>query len=190
MLLTHYYHQNERPFQSLSALSDRDALEIISSLQGRAGLVYRRFNNPESYLKLRRETENWLRNEFINKGGKPKSNYPHYFVVDRSTWIEAGYNGHFDRIEMPITSIDPEQISFTYPDSMVSYWLQTQTDKDYYRSEYHGRVFSLAETTQLIDRFGIPDREWETQANRKYDLFIEAQVWNISVTNPLMSVKA
>jgi hypothetical protein len=85
MLLTHYYDRADRPFQSLSALSDQDALEKISILQQRQGLVYRRFNNPENYLKLRRETEIWLRNEFINKGGKPESNYPYYFVVDRSS---------------------------------------------------------------------------------------------------------
>jgi hypothetical protein len=179
MLLTHYYDRADRPFQSLSALSDQDALEKISILQQRQGLVYRRFNNPENYLKLRRETEIWLRNEFINKGGKPESNYPYYFVVDRSSWIESGYNGHFNKIEIPLKDFEPKQISFTYPDSMVSYWLQTQTCKNYYRDEYHGRVFSMDEILKLIDRFGISDRDWQLQTDRKYDLFIEAQIWNI-----------
>ena len=81
---------------------------------------------------------------------------------------------------MPIADFDPEQISFTYPDSMLSYWLQTQTDKEYYHPEYHGRVFYLHEIPELINLYGIPDREWQTQADRKYDLFIEAQVWNIT----------
>jgi hypothetical protein len=26
-------------------------------------------------------------------------------------------------------------------------------------------------------QLGIPDREWETDPARKYDIFIEAQVW-------------
>lgn len=81
---------------------------------------------------------------------------------------------------MPISDFDPEQISFTYSDSMLSYWLQTQTDKEYYHLEYHGQVFSLNELSQLIDQYGIPKREWQTQADRKYDLFIEAQIWNIT----------
>ena len=29
LLLTHYYHQAKRPFQSLSALSDYEALELM-----------------------------------------------------------------------------------------------------------------------------------------------------------------
>ena len=82
MLLTHYYDRVDLPFKSLSALSDRDALAIISNLQQRDGLVYRRFNHPENYLRSRRETEKWLKNEFINQGGKPKFSYPQYFVVD------------------------------------------------------------------------------------------------------------
>jgi hypothetical protein len=178
MQLTHYYHQNDRPFQSLSALTDRAALSVIAKLQHRQGLVYRRFRDPENYLKLRRETEHWLRNEFIKKGGKPVTNYPQYFVVDRSAWIESGYNNKFDLIQIPLASLKPQQISFTYPDSMVSYWLQSQSDKDYYQPEYHGRVFAIDEIVEIIDRFGIPDREWQNQPERKYDLFIEVQVWS------------
>ena len=35
----------------------------------------------------------------------------------------------------------------------------------------------MTEIYQIIDRFGIPDREWQTEPTRKYDLFIEAQGW-------------
>jgi hypothetical protein len=178
MLLTHYYHQNDRPFQSLSALNHRAALTVISNLQHREGLVYRRFRDPEHYLKFRCETEHWLRTEFIKKGGKPLANYPQYFTVGRAIWIELGYGGNFDRIQIPLTVFNSEQISFTYPDSMVSYWLQSQSDQEYYQTEYHGRVFSIDEITKIIDRFGIPDREWQNQPERQYDLFIEAQVWS------------
>ena len=61
---------------------------------------------------------------------------------------------------------------------MVSYWLRSQTDKVYYHLEYHGQVFSFDEIIKIIDKFGIPNQEWRTEETRKYDLFIEAQVWN------------
>jgi hypothetical protein len=178
MMLTHYYDRANLPFQTLSALDDRSALDIIYSLKERDGAVYRRFKHPEAYLKSRRATELWLRNEFISKGGKPVSIYPKYFVVDCSIWIEDGYTGYSNKIEIPITDFEPNQVSFTYPDSMVSYWLQSQRERDYYRSAYHGQVFTLAEIQKIIDRFGIPEREWQIDPHRKYDLFIEAQVWN------------
>ncbi len=67
MILTHYYHENDRPFQILSSLSDERALSIISSLRDR------------------------------------------------------------------------------------------DTDRVFYHSEYHGKVFNLIEIKQIIEQFGIPD---------------------------------
>jgi hypothetical protein len=67
---------------------------------------------------------------------------------------------------------------------VFSHWLGSQIDaaatfcdRVFYHPEYHGRVFGAIEINQIIDRFGIPDREWQTQIARKYDLFIEVQVW-------------
>jgi hypothetical protein len=177
MMLTHYHHERDRPFQTLAAVSEGKALNIIARLKKRTGAVYRRFNNPAAYLSHRRETESWLRDEFIKKGGKPTAKYPQYFVVDFSSWIEEGYNGQSKAIRIPISAFDADRVSFTYPDSMISYWLNSQTDRDFYHPEYHGQVFSSIEIHEIIDRFGIPQREWETDPTRKYDLFIEAQVW-------------
>ena len=177
MLLTHYHHRDDAPFQTLSSLSDEDALSAISNVSGRTGLVYRRFKKPEQYLKQRREAESWVRQSFINKGGKPISTYPHYFVVERAKWIEEGYNGQGRAIQFPISAFQPEHVSFTYPDSMISHWLQSQTDQPFYHPEYHGQVFVLSEVRKLIDAFGIPDEQWRTEESRKYDLFIEAQIW-------------
>ncbi len=177
MMLTHYYHEDDRPFQTLSSLSDKAALNIISNLKDRSGSVYRRFDRPMEYLRQRRITENWLRDEFIKKGGEPLAKYPQYFTIDRSAWIEDGYNVKSKTVQIPLANFNPDRVSFTYPDSMISYWLKSQPDKIFYHPEYHGKVFRLSEIEEIIDRFGIPNREWETDPARKYDLFIEAQVW-------------
>ena len=177
MLLTHYHHQADAPFQNLSALSNKDALSAIARLSQRTGAVYRRFRNPAQYLEQRRETEDWLRSEFIRKGGQPISRYPHYCVVEQSVWIEEGYNGQSGKVQVSLDACCLDQISFTYPDSMVSYWLRSQRDQVFYRPEYHGQVFVLSEIANIIEQVGIPTEEWRTEASRKYDLFIEAQVW-------------
>jgi hypothetical protein len=177
MILTHYHHKNDPPFQNLSSLSDEEALSIIISLRDRSGLVYRRFENPEKYLQHRRQAESWLRQEFIKKGGQPVSTYPQYFVVGRSMWIEEGYDGESRMVQFPISFFQDKQVSFTYPDSMISYWLKGQTDKIFYRPEYHGQVFNLSEIYQMIAVFDIPVEEWRTEELRRYDLFIEAQIW-------------
>ena len=147
------------------------------NLGDRTGAVYRRFSNPQNYLRQRQETEGWLRQEFIHKGGQPISAYPQYFVVERAVWIEEGFNGQSSAIQMPLSTFSPKQVSFTYPDSMISYWLRNRTDQEFYRPEYHGQVFMLNEICRIINEFGIPGEEWRTDGKRKYDLFIEAQVW-------------
>jgi hypothetical protein len=177
VILKHYYHKDDYPFKTLSSLSEQEALCVISNLSGRNGDVYRRFNNPEKYLKQRKETEDWVRTEFIKKGGQPISIYPQYFVIEQAIWIEEGYNGQSSTVQFPMSAFSPNQVSFTYPDSMISYWLKDQADKVFYHPEYHGKVFNLSEISQIISDFGIPHEEWRTEESRKYDLFIEAQVW-------------
>jgi hypothetical protein len=186
MILTHYYHQDDPPFQNLSLLTHEEALSVISSLRNRVGAVYNRFKDPKKYLSQRRETEQWVRQEFIKKGGKPISAYPHYFTLDRAAWIETGYEGQSKQIHFPVSTFQPEQVSFTYPDSMISYWLQSQVKEVFYCSEYHGRVFTLSEIYKVVDKFGIPHEEWQTAKDRKYDLFIEAQVWTSIPSQPTL----
>ena len=187
MILTHYYHKDDRPFETLSSLFEDEALSVMFNLGKRTGAVYDRFNNPQKYWRQRLKTESWLRQEFIQKGGIPISLYPLYFVVGRAVWIEEGFNGQSSIIEIPLTAFNHKQISFTYPDSMISYWLKNQTEQKFYHSEYHGQVFTLSEICQVIDEFGVPGEEWQTDETRKYDLFIEAQVWdNISVKKRLL----
>lgn len=177
MILMHYHHENDNPFQNLSSLTAEEALSVMFSLRDRDGSVYRRFRDPEKYLKQRREAECWVRQEFIRKGGQPISAYPHYFVVEQAVWIEEGYNGQSRVVQFPVSAFEANRVSFTYPDSMISYWLRSQTDQVFYHPAYHGQVFGLSEICKIIDMFGIPSEEWRSEETRRYDLFIEAQVW-------------
>jgi hypothetical protein len=185
MILTHYHHKADRPFRNLSALSDAAALAVIADLQSRSGAVYRRFRDPVQYLAQRRSTECWLREAFIQQGGRPQSAYPHYFVVGRSSWIEAGFEGEYGMVQLPIEAFPTETVSFTYTDSMISHWLRSQTEQEFYQPEYHGQVFDRCGISQIIDQLGLPGEAGRSLpvADRssvvasRYNLFIEAQVW-------------
>jgi hypothetical protein len=193
MILTHYHHKADRPFQNLAALSDAAALAVIADLQSRSGAVYRRFRDPVPYLAQRRSTERWLREAFIQQGGRPQSAYPHYFVVGRSSWIEAGFEGEYGMVQLPIAAFPVETVSFTYTDSMISHWLRSQTEQAFYHPEYHGRVFGLSGIHQVIATFGLPGEAWRSTTGddqslavaSRYNLFIEAQVW-IKTTPTMM----
>jgi len=187
VIITHYYHKNDLPFQRLTTLPDDEALLLMEQLSEKSGLVYRRFKNPPNYLSDRKITEKWLYDEFIKTGGNPKLKSPYYFVVEKSLWIEEGYNGESLQIQIPVEKIDPSIISFTYSDSMVSFWLGEQLGKPFYKHDYHGKVFSLEEIKTIINVVGIPNDEWKTELSKKYDFFIEAQLWDEQPINQYMN---
>lgn len=109
--------------------------------------------------------------------------HPKYFSVGPALWIEEGYNEQSKTVQLLLSSVPATQVSFTYPDSMVSYWLRTQTDQRFYQSAYHGQVFTVGEIFDIIEHFGLPSEVWRTDPTRKHDIFIEAQLWSDILSN-------
>ena len=121
--LTHYYSSDKEPFQSLSALSDEEAIEIMEKLCDDTPYG-ERFKNPIQYLKKRKDTEQWVREEFIAKGGRPKDPYPIPMVLGSSKWLvkAAPDPAKHGEIRIPLSIFMEYDVSFTYPDSMISRW--------------------------------------------------------------------
>ena len=44
------------------------------------------FTNPAWYIRARKETESWLQEEFISKGGSPQGKYPIY-MTGQKLWV-------------------------------------------------------------------------------------------------------
>lgn len=119
--ITHYYKRGSSPIKTLSALTESEALKIMESLSDDSPL-FARFKEPIQYLNSRRQTEKWLRDEFIAKGGQPKDEYPLYAVLSTSDWIEKHSSSfNIEKIRIPMSIFKEDDISFTYPDSMLSY---------------------------------------------------------------------
>jgi hypothetical protein len=180
--LTHIYRRGAEPFQSLSALSDEEALPIMKSLYLAESAYWGRFEDPLAYLHARRQTENWLRQAFIAKGGKPQLPYPIYFMVGNPPWLERAADpatvASTTRIEVPVSILAEGDISFTYPDSMVTLLLEHLKDPEIYQPDYHGKLFTLSEMRAIVAVKGMPDEGWETRAPDHLAHYIEAQVWN------------
>ncbi|MBH5318851.1 hypothetical protein I6N90_13685 [Paenibacillus sp. GSMTC-2017] len=175
---THYYKRGSSPFRTLSALTDEEAKKVMEQLADDSPL-FARFKTPQQYLNTRKQVENWLRGEFIAKGGLPKDDYPLYAVLGSSSWIES-HSASFDieKIQIPVSSFDERDISFTFPDSMVSYWLGNDKPADYYQEEYHGKVFTLSEVKALVDAIGVAEAEWKVTLPADVAPYLEVQIWN------------
>jgi hypothetical protein len=145
-------------------------------------VFWERFRDADNYLKFRKQVEQKLRNGFIEKGGRPKSEYPIYLVLGRPKWFETVADRATlettTEIQVPLSILDSERVSFTYPDSMVSALMEAAKNPEYYEPDYHGKVFTIIEMEELISRKGLPGEGWETRMPQHYAHYIEAQVWD------------
>jgi len=180
--LIHYYRTGTEPFRSLSALPDAEAIEIMKTLYVEGSVIWERFADPADYLQARRQTEAWLRREFIRLGGQPQEQYPIYMVLGRSKWVERMADpatlATTSEIEVPLSILSQADVSFTYPDSMVTLTLESRKEAGVYQPGYHGRVFTLSQIRAIVDEKGLPEEGWKTHAPADLAHYIEAQVWN------------
>ena len=177
--LTHYYNVDKGPFQSLSALSDEEAIKIMKTLCDDTPFG-ERFKNPIQYLKIRKDTEQWVRESFVANGGKPKDKFPIPMVLGSSKWLVeiAPDRDKHGEIRIPLCAFTDFDVSFTYPDSMISRWFGLEKPVEYYQADLHGKVFTRSEILALIENKGMPEEDWDTQLPRDLAPYIEAQVWN------------
>ncbi len=176
--LTYYFKKGTQPFRSMSDVTDHEMLEVMRT---EFSEDHRFHKNPFDNIARRRSTEKWLQNEFMKRGGERTIDHPRYIVLGTSTYLEeySGFEGHYAEIKIPLTVLDACNVSFTYPDSVVSRWLAEEQDERYYKPAYHGKVFLLEEILSLVSSYKVTGEEWRIIPERKYDFFIEAQVWNL-----------
>jgi len=177
-VLTHYYKKGSKPFLSLSALSEDEALEIMERLYV-DDAMWGRFKNPLGYIRERRQTEQWVRDAFIAKGGRPEEEYPIYMVFGSCDSLEEhAESGELNKIEIPVTYFKEQEVSYTFVDSMYSLNLEKEKPQEYYQPDYHGKVFTLSEIQVMIDKKGEPAEGWWGNLPEDFFPYIEAQVWH------------
>jgi hypothetical protein len=121
-----------------------------------------------------------VRAEFIAKGGQPQDAYPVYMVLGSSPWLvkhSPDADAHVE-IRIPLSAFQEGDVSFTYPDSMISLWFARDKPAEYYLSDYHGKIFTRSEILSIIDAHGLPEEDWKTNLPDDLAPYIEAQVWN------------
>lgn len=180
--LVHIHKIGTKPFQNLSSLTDSEALQIMGEQYVEGSIFWERFEHPKKYWEARKQVERWLYEEFIAKGGKPKETYPIYMVAGRPQWAErrmdALTKSLTQEIRVPFSLFGEADVSFSYPDSMVSWFLEQEKNPEHYQPGYHGKVFTRSEIISLVSEKGFPEDGWTTNVPDHFAHYIEAQVWN------------
>lgn len=187
--LFHYYEGSRQPFLSISELQDSKFALLMDEFS-ELNLPESRFDEKwkrDFYLFFRPYTEQKIRERFIAKGGKPDLIAPRYTTLGPVTWFNRWYQEP-KVIEIPLTNIPTESISFTYPDSMMSMLIAEDRHAPFakFKQPYHGEVFRLEELQELISEYGFPDEN--DPKNLEYgNRIIEAQIWDLSLLEPYTS---
>jgi len=160
-------------------LPDEEAIKIMEGLYGDTPYG-ERFKDPVQYLKNRKSTEQWVREAFIAKGGRPKDDFPISMVLGSSQWLEKAVPDPklHGEIRIPLSILTIDDLSFTYPDSMISRWFGQEKPVEFYQAEFHGKVFTLPEILLIVEKKGMPEEDWEIKLPEHLAPYIEAQVWN------------
>lgn len=180
--ITHYHPAEDPPFRSLSDALEHELPAILDALAARKASGSKRVFGPR-YMQFRRETEAKLKRLFVEAGGKPERDAPHYFLLGKSEWF-ANLYPDTRAIRLSVKDLDPATTSFTYPDSFVSMRLGPAfgLPPDHMRP-YHERVYRLFELEQVVSQFGVPTDEPEAHTyadyhRKEFERYIEVQVWS------------
>ena len=190
-VLLHVFRKGARPFRTLSSLSDDEAVREMEILYVAGSVFWNRFADPRGYLLHRRGIERDLRSRFIQKGGRPADDHPIYMILGRPVWLDEGVDAETlettELIEVPLSVVPPDQISFTYPDSMSSPEVAAELVPGYLDPELHGAVFTLEEITSIVESRGLPGELGQSGSPDTPPPYIEAQVWDRRVLDEYMS---
>lgn len=175
-----YFKEGMNPFKSISDFPDEQIVSFMEKYFPNDRWFHA---NPEGRIKTRRKIENWLYNNFISSGGKPKTNHPCYFTLEKSTFLQEfeSFEGLSKEVKIPLSLFSCDNISFTYPDSFISEWLNRNKDHDFYDEELNGKIFKLKEILGLLESGRIPNNIYMDTLNYKYHFYIEVQVWDYSI---------
>lgn len=169
MYLYHYFERAIGPFKNLSDLSINEAEEVLKKIRN-ARPSSQAAQRDTDYMNRRVNYEALVRNLFIEKGGKPTREAPHYMVVEACNWLNSWYiDGCY--VKIPIDEFDLNTISFTYGDMHPTFSPIVNDGK-----EYRKKIYTYHEILKLIEKYGMP-QEWNADGRFGPERYIEVQIW-------------
>lgn len=173
--LYHYFERTHGPFRNLSGLSE-EAADAISEQIRMQGKGFASQRQPD-YMRIRRELESQAREQFVAKGGRPRTTFPHYMTLSPCDWLETWYEDA-GIIVIGVDTFASDAISFTYGDLFPT---MRYSDGKPYRKQ----VYTKDEIMEIIARYGLP-QDWNPDGAKGPERYIEVQVWDEEIVKAYM----
>lgn len=173
--ITHYHYPDKAPFLNLSDLPEEERNAIVKELNQRAQRGESQRTFPDWYFVQRREAEKKLRELYIQKGGQPKRNAPHYFVLGKSPiWEDIHQNFKF--LQFNISEIETE-LYFSIGDSLWTMAQSQNPDQKWENKWYQGKLYDYQETCEILNELKV-DLLSTADLKRTNIAFVETFLWS------------
>jgi hypothetical protein len=181
-VLTHCHRPFAPPLQSLSGVPATELQRVLADLLRHEALPYR-LTQP-GYLPERRMIEARMHGRFIEKGGQPQTQQPHYFVLGSfSLWEEDGSL----QLKLPIDRVSSRWLSFTLTDSFFNYRRTNLRGIPIPARAYQDELFTLDELPAALAAHDLPTNDWRSVPERIFEVYVEAQLWSDAPVSHLLT---
>jgi hypothetical protein len=162
------------PFHTLSDLDAAAAASVVRTIGQQRNLDFRL--TRDEYLPRRRAIEAEMRTQFLQQNGKPVRKSPHYAVLGTFSLYEN--DPDWKSLAVSLDQVASDVVSFTLTDSFFTFSTRNLRGVVIPQRPYHRRVYRLEDLPGLVEEYGLPGERWRTEADRVFDVYIEAQIWD------------
>lgn len=150
LYLTRHYNGQSDPFEVITDKPFDEAVALASKFAGKR-YVNGRKDDQEHYMRVRLETEDWLRSNAEALGIDIRKQHPVYFVLTTEPQEDKAKNG-MKAVSFPAEQFDLSCCTFTYGDSMGN----RNTPDGEAPNPLAGRVMDAKGASDAIKAHGMP----------------------------------
>ena len=167
ILITHYFYPGTDPWKNIMNLPEKEAFRVAAELADKHPdtTSFGRFADFVNYYPNRKRADEYVREEFIKLGGRPKLMHPYSFVLGECEYLKDWFDAN-DKLVLNLSDIPDDQISFTLGDSCALL--------------IHGEEPTVLTKAMLLD--GINACEGSVEEYCKKSLgkyaYVEVQLWS------------
>ncbi len=171
LFITHYFFPGTDPWKNIMNLPEEEAFRVAAELAEKHPdtTSFGRFADFVNYYPARKRADEFVREEFVKLGGKPKLLHPYSFVIGECEYLRKWFDTN-DKIVLDLSDIPDDQVSFTLGDSCALL--------------IHGETPSVLTKTMLIEGImecGGSTEEYFQKSLGKY-AYVEVQLWDRVMT--------
>ena len=118
LYITHYFFPGTDPWKNIMLLPEKEAFQVAEQLANAHPNTtsFGRFADFVNYYPARKRADDFVRERFIELGGKPKLLHPYSFTLMECKYLREWFNCS-DKITFDLEVIPDDQVSFTLGDS-------------------------------------------------------------------------